>query len=143
MPFDSIRNLLTLCIGLGWAVTAWAAATAPVDLIGLPWLQILLAMLLATWGGLAATAHRLVDAVRAQSLFSPVWPSILADILASSSAGFVVYAIGAWRAWDPAAVSVALFFGGYSGTRLLEPMAAVVVERVVETVRSLGGRRAG
>lgn len=53
-----------------------------------------------------------------------------------------IYPVGAWQASDPALVSVALFFGGYSGTRLLEPVAGVVVERVVDFVRRIGGRPA-
>lgn len=139
MPYDTIGRLLALCIGMGWSITAWAASGA-VDLIGLPWIQIGLGIALATWGGLASTAQRLVAAARDGTRIAPVWPSVLADVLASGGAGFLVYGIGAWQAWDRSLVSVLLFIGGYAGTRLLEPAVTVLVERLIELAKLLRGR---
>lgn len=139
MHYDALSRLLALCIGLGWSVTAWAAATDAVDLAGLPWLQIALGIALAIWGGLASTAQRLVASVRAGAEPVPVWPGVLADILASSGAGFLVYGIGAWQAWDRSLVSVLLFLGGYGGTRLLEPAASVLSEHLADLLRRIGG----
>lgn len=141
MPYDVISRLLALCIGLGWSITAWAAASDAVDLVGLPWLQIALGIALATWGGLASTAQRLVAAIKQGAPVSPVWPSVLADVLASGGAGFLVFGIGAWQAWDRSLVSVLLFLGGYAGTRLLEPAAATVVKRITDVLEGLGGRQ--
>ena len=140
MPYD-LSRLLTLCIGMGWGVTAWAASSDAVDLTGLPWVQIGLGIALATWGGMASTAQRLVAAARDGTRIVPVWPSVLADLMASGGAGFLVYGVGAWQAWDRSLVSVLLFVGGYAGTRLLEPAVTVVVERLIELSKLLRGRR--
>lgn len=140
MHFDTIGRLLALCIGMGWSITAWAAASDVVDLAGLPWIQISLGTALATWGGLASTAQRLVAAARDGTRIVPVWPGVLADIMASSGAGFLVYGVGAWQAWDRSLVSVLLFVGGYAGTRLLEPAVTVMVERLMDLAKLLRGR---
>lgn len=135
MPYDVIGRFLALCIGLGWSITAWAASSGAVDLIGLPWAQIGLGIALATWGGLASTAQRLVAAARDGAQSSRVWPSVLADVMASGGAGFLVYGLGAWQGLDRSLVSVLLFVGGYAGTRLLEPVTTDLIERVAEAIR--------
>lgn len=141
MPYDTIGRLLALCIGMGWSITAWAAASDAVDLVGLPWVQIGLGIALSTCGGLASTAQRLVAAARDGTRIVPVWPSVLADVMASSGAGFLVFGVGAWQAWDRSLVSVLLFIGGYAGTRLLEPAVTVMVERLIELAKLLRGQR--
>lgn len=141
MPFDTLGRLLALCIGMGWSITAWAAASDAIDLTGLPWIQIGLGIALATWGGLASTAQRLVTAAREGNRPAPVWPGVLADIMASGGAGFLVYGVGAWQAWDRSLVSVLLFIGGYAGTRLLEPAVTVIVGRLIELAQLLRGRQ--
>ena len=119
MPYDALCRLLTILLGLGWASTAYAASTAP-DLTSLPWQKIGAGTVLALWGGLTATAQRIVKALREGTLAGPIAPAVLLDLVVSGGNGFVVYSFGAWQEWGVWQVAIALFIGGYAGTRLLE-----------------------
>lgn len=139
MLYSPIGRFIALCIGMGWGVTTWAATTAALDLTGLAWAQIGLGVALATWGGLTSAAQRLVAAIRAGVKVQPLWPGIVADILASGGSGLIVYSLGAWQLWDRSLVSVLLFLGGYSGTRLLEPLATTIAAKLVDVLGRLVG----
>jgi hypothetical protein len=140
MPCDVFSRLTTLCICLGWSVTAWAASSDAVDLLGLPWLQIGLGISLAMWGGLLASAQRLKAKAEAGEVLGVVWPVVVTDVMTSGGAGFLMYGLGAWANWDRSLVSVLLFAAGYAGTRLLEPSISILIDRAADFLRQVGKR---
>ena len=127
MRYDAVCRLMALIIGLGWATTAYAASTAP-DLISLPWLKIGAGTILALWGGLTATAQRIVKALRDETAVGPIAPALLLDLIVSAGNGFVVYSVGAWQEWGVWQLAIALFIGGYAGTRLLDAATARMLQ---------------
>lgn len=119
MRYDALCRLLALILGLGWAATALAASAAP-DLTSLPWAKIGFGTALALWGGLTCTAQRIVKDMRAGIAVGPIAPALFLDLIVSGGNGFVVYGVGAWQEWGVWMVAIALFLGGYAGTRVLD-----------------------
>lgn len=120
MRFEPYRRLVLLLIGLGCGCTAFAAQTMSPDLAGLPWVQIGIGSLLSLWGGLTRTAERALEAIKAEPP-QPfrLWIELLKDLIVSSAAGFLTFAIGAWQEWGVWLLAAALFMAGYLGARLL------------------------
>lgn len=119
MRFDALYRLLACVIGLGWASTAIAASAAP-DITSLPWAQIAAGTALALWGGLTFTAQRVIKVVREGGPDTRLGQAVALDLIVSAGNGFVVYGVGAWQEWSVWQLAVALFAGGYAGTRLLD-----------------------
>lgn len=103
--------------GAVWAVVA------PSDLVGLPWPQIVVGVLLSLWGGLTRTAERALEASKAARDNPPgdfqLWHELGRDLIVASGVGFLMFAIGSWQGWGVWLLGSALWLSGYLGTRLL------------------------
>jgi hypothetical protein len=124
---------LLLGWGVAWATVTTISALAP-DLIGLPWLQVLVGVVIAMWAGMAATLERYVTAAYANKPF--YWRmELLKDIAVSVTIGSGGYMLGLWHGASPAIVALGLLLGGYLGVRALSPAA----ERFLAVVASKNG----
>lgn len=133
MPrLDTRRRIARITVGallMGWGV-AWAsvAATYP-DLIGLPWAQVGVGVVIAAWGGATATLGRYLAAAYEQRPF--LWrPEIVRDSAVSVSVGAGAYLVGWTWQLSPPMLGLVLLLSGYGGTRVL----SVALERMLTTV---------
>lgn len=133
MPrLDTRRRIARITVGallMGWGV-AWAsvAATYP-DLIGLPWAQVGVGVLIAAWGGATATLGRYLASAYEQRPF--LWrPEIVRDSAVSVSVGAGAYLVGWTWQLSPPMLGLVLLLAGYGGTRVL----SVALERMLLTV---------
>lgn len=124
-----LKDLLTFACLLGWFTTAFAADLAKqADLLALPWVAIGVAGGISLWGGLAATLQRALHAEDYKKF--PL--ELLRDMVASASAGFLVFALGMWQKVDVWLLAFYLMIGGYAGTLLLEALMGAIVSKVVK-----------
>ena len=122
--------VLTGCLAAG---SVWAVAQPPPELLSLPWIQIVVAGLIALWGGVGRTAVRAIE--DAQELRDKpgvatgfnLRRELIRDLFVSSGIGFVVYLIGVHQAWDTWLLAPALWLGGYMGTKLLTALGSAVL----------------
>ncbi len=110
---------------LGWgassAGTAALAASEP-DLLGLPWVQILIGVFIAGWGGLSATLGRWLAArYNGQPWF---WPGeLMRDLAVGVAVGMGSYFMGAAYGLKPMQLGLVLLLAGFLGVRLLGGLA--------------------
>ena len=101
----------------------WAQLATPGDLVGLPWPQIAIGVLLALWGGITRTAERALEASKAARDNPPgdfdLRSELIKDLIVSSGIGFLIFAVGSWQEWGIWMLGSALWLAGYLGTRLL------------------------
>lgn len=110
----------------GWATSTYALASAPPDLLALPWLQSLVGVAVSWLGGLAATLNRMVAADYEDRAFN-ARAEFARDGAVSAVIGLSGYWGGMSSALSPAALAVVLLLGGYAGTRTLSTW----VDRVI------------
>lgn len=129
------RAVLVLLItgwGLG-AATAAAVQTDP-DLAGLPWLQVLVGVLIAAWGGVTATLGRWLAARYDGRAFH--WPAELArDAAVSVTVGAGSYFAGAVSGLSAMQLGLLLLLAGYLGVRVLSGAAERLMAMVARQER--------
>lgn len=120
----SLRRVVVATLLLGWLVSVAAAQTvlADPDLASLPWLQIALGALIATWGGMTATLGRYLAAQYDAKPF--LWRAEVArDGAVSVTVGAGAYMAGAWYQLHVMLLGLTLLLAGYLGVRLLSAAA--------------------
>jgi len=116
-----IARITALFLALGWGM-AWATTTIVVtahpDLLGLPWAQIVVGILISAWGGATATLGRYVAATYDGNPFH--WKGeVVRDSAVSVSVGLGSYLAGwSWQL-SPPMMGLTLILAGYGGTRVL------------------------
>lgn len=112
-----IARITAALLVFGWSV-AWATVAAYPDLIGLPWAQVGVGVLIAAWGGGTATLGRYLTATYEQRPF--LWrPEVVRDSAVSVSVGAGAYMAGWTWQLSPPALGLILLLAGYGGTRVL------------------------
>jgi hypothetical protein len=105
----------------GWHI-GWASANtvqALPELTTLPWLQILVGVFIASWGGATATLGRYLAAEYESRPFH--WPiETLRDLAVSVTVGGGAYMAGAWYGLNPMLLGLVLLLSGYLGSRALD-----------------------
>jgi hypothetical protein len=122
-----LRSALSAFLLLFWSVAAYAAqATFVGDLQSIPPAAVAIAVLLSLIGGAAYTASKVANPnVTVKSMPA----EIVKDVLTSIVVGFVTFCIGSYMEW-PAVVQAGLItLAGYGGSRVLEPMLAIAIQR--------------
>ena len=118
----TLTRLTATLLMCGWGV-AWATieAASP-DLIGLPWAQVFVGVLIASWGGATATLGRHLAAKYDNRPFH-LRNEVLKDGFVSVTVGGGTYLGGAWYGLQPMAVGLLLLLAGYLGVRILSGAA--------------------
>lgn len=116
---------LLLCLALAsWPPAALALdAAGELDVMGLPYLQMLASGCICLWGSLGRTGQRAKLAKQEQIEFR-WWHEVLADAKRSVVIGPLVYIAGTMQGWDVWQLGFALIFGGYLGPTALDLWAA-------------------
>lgn len=138
MPLTIRRRLARLTATMlcgGWSI-AWATVAviqeSHPDLLGLPWTQIAVGVLVATWGGITATLGRYLASQYAGSVF--LWRAELArDSAVSVTVGAAAYMGGAWYQLGPMVLGLVLLLAGYAGVRILSSAADRLLEMISST----------
>lgn len=113
-----LRRLTAWLLLVGWGVSWAAVATVQPDLIALPWAQVSVGMLIASWGGFTATLGRKLAAHYESRPFH-LKVEILRDGAVSVTVGSGGYLLGAWYALDAMILGVVLLLSGYLGVKIL------------------------
>ncbi len=133
MWFAHVVILITGCTA---AASVWALVQVPPNLLGLPWLQIAGAGLIAFWGGIVRTSIKVVEDAqhRADKPNEPTGFSLktelIKDIFLSSGLGFSVYLVGYRMGWEIEFLAAALFISGYLGTRLIAAAGDLLLSQI-------------
>jgi len=110
----------------------WALTAPPGDLVGLPWPQIFIGVMLALWGGITRTAERALEASKAARDNPPgtfdLRGELFKDLIVSSGIGFLIFAVGSWQEWGVWLLGSALWLAGYLGTRLLAGLGKAALD---------------
>jgi len=131
----AMRRRITAATAAYLALTApvaWAAVEATramPDLLGLPWLQSLVGVAVASLGGIAATLGRYMSATYEGKPFR-VWGEILKDGSVSIVIGVGGYMAGFWAGQSAEVIAIGLLLSGYAGVRALTVMADIMLERL-------------
>jgi hypothetical protein len=130
----AVRRCVSASLLCGWGV-AWAAvASAPPDLLGLPWFQIAVGVAIASWGGITATLGRYLAAAYDGKPF--FWRAeIVKDGATSVTVGGGAYLGGAYADLGPMLLGMVLLLSGYLGVRILSTAA----DRLLAVVAQRGG----
>lgn len=129
-----IARITGASLGCGWGL-AWATTSAVhPDLIGLPWAQVGVGVLISAWGGATATLGRYLAASYEQRPF--LWrPEVVRDSAVSVSVGAGAYWAGwAWQL-SPPMLGLILLLAGYGGTRVLSEG----LERLMAAIKAKEG----
>ena len=146
-PSVAMRHALYAIVLSNYCVTAVAAvaivSSAPPDLLTLPWAAIGISMLLSVWGGLIATLSKLntlaPDDTPAGRQVRSIYVELIKDLLASTGAGFISFAVGMSHNVDIYGLCVLLFAAGYAGTRVIDAAG----DAVIAVLRAVAIRRGG
>lgn len=121
--------VMTGCLS---AVSVWAVVQPPPDFLGLPWVQIAVAGIIALWGGIGRTAVRAIEDAQ-ERRDKPVVPTafnlkaeITKDVIVSSGLGFLIYLLGVQQQWDAWLIAPALWVSGYMGKNLITSISDAV-----------------
>lgn len=119
-----IARVVAILLGLGWGLGSAAAAhiNGEPDLLSLPWLQVAVGVVIATWGGATATLGRYLAAAYSGSPFH--WRAeAVRDGFVSVTVGSGSYFGGAWYGLHPWLLGLVLLLSGYLGVRILSGAA--------------------
>jgi hypothetical protein len=129
----SLRRITVIALGMGWALS-WAgveAIRAEPNLIQLPWLQILVGVAIASWGGATATLGRYLAASYEARPFH--WKTeALRDGFVSATVGSGSYMGGWWYGLPPMLLGLVLLLAGYLGVRILSGAAERLLAMVAK-----------
>jgi len=127
----ALSRITIVLLLMGWGVS-WAAVTVlGPDLIGLPWAQVGVGVVISAWGGLTATLGRKLTAEYENTPFR-FKSELTKDGAVSVSVGVSGYLAGAWHGLNPMLLGVVLLLGGYGGARVL----SVATDRLLDFIRS-------
>ena len=130
-----IARVTALCLVLGWGVAWGAVAATYPDLIGLPWVQIVIGAAIAAWGGATATLGRYLVAVYESTTFH--WkPEVVRDGAVSVSVGGGAYLAGWSYELSAPMLGLTLLLAGYGGTRVLSAAAERFLSAIAEKRKS-------
>jgi hypothetical protein len=115
----------------GWGL-AWASVeTMPPNLLSLPWVQVLVGVLIASWGGATATLGRYLTATYDSRPFH--WRlEAVRDGCVSITVGAGSYFGGAWYGLSPMVLGLVLLLAGYLGVRILSGAADRLLSLIVK-----------
>lgn len=113
-----VSAFVAACLMTGWTV-AYASVTAlPPQLVELPWIQMLIGVLIASWGGATATLQRYLAAQYEGRTFH--WRGEAAkDAMVSGTVGVGTYLAGWVQSLSTASLGLCLLLAGFLGVRLL------------------------
>jgi hypothetical protein len=126
--------LATWCVLWAWWGVAWTAVEVAqhggvVDLLGFPWVQVAVAVVITVGAGLTATFGRELTAKYANRPFDAA-REYRKDVAVSVILGLGGYAAGlVWRA-DAPTVALGLIALGWSGTRALSAAAGRLIDMI-------------
>lgn len=131
-----IRRITAGSLLMGWGAAWGAVAASHPDLLGLPWAQVGVGVLIAAWGGATATLGRYLAAAYEQRPF--LWrPEVVRDSAVSVSVGAGSYLAGWSYELSAPMLGLVLLLAGYGGTRVL----SVAVERLLAAMAERRGER--
>jgi hypothetical protein len=120
----SLRRITVGVLGMGWALS-WASVEvlrSEPNLVALPWLQILVGVAIASWGGATATLGRYLAASYESRPFH--WRTeTVRDGFVSVTVGGGSYFSGWWYGLPPMLLGLVLLLAGYLGVRILSGAA--------------------
>jgi hypothetical protein len=116
------RQFMAAVVGcsmmLGWTIAFATVEAMPPQLINLPWIQMLIGIAVASWGGATATLSRYLTAMYEARPFH--WKSeATKDVFVSGTVGTGTYLTGWVETWHIATLGIALLLAGFLGVRLL------------------------
>lgn len=117
-------------LGLTLVVSAtWAAESelAPVFLHQLPWVSIVIAGIIAIWGGLTRTTTR--HLTRGEVLAMAFKDSFIA-----AGCGFVAFNLASWAQLNIWLMATVIYIAGWLGAKFL----SAVSDRILEAIRTAG-----
>ena len=123
------------------AGSVWAIAAPPPELLGLPWVQIAIAGLIALWGGVGRTAVRAIEDAQERrdkpgvATGFHLKSELLKDLFVSSGLGFFVYVLGTHQSWDQWLLAPALWLAGYMGTKLIASVSTAVLDQIANIAK--------
>lgn len=143
MPWLIRRRIARICVAsltCGWSI-GWASVnviqTFP-DLTGLPWVQVLLGGMIASWGGATTTLGRYLRAqVESRPFYWKV--EVARDLVVSITVGAGAYFAGAWYGLGPLELSLALLVAGVVGAQLLTTAGDIALHFLRVTARRVLG----
>jgi hypothetical protein len=134
IPLDtrvSVRRVTIAVLCWGW-LAAWAGVEvvkAEPNLASLPWLQIVVGVAIASWGGATATLGRYLASSYAAKPFH--WKiEAVRDGFVSITVGAGSYLGGAWYGLSPMLLGLVLLLAGYLGVRVLSGAAERLLSMV-------------
>lgn len=131
----ALRRVTVTMLLLGWGVSWAAVSVIYPDLVGLPWAQVSVGVLISSWGGLTATLGRKLTAEYGGAPFR-LKSELVKDTAVSVSVGTGGYLAGAWQGLDPMLLGVGLLMCGYGGVKVL----TTATDRLIAVIRGSGDR---
>ena len=107
-----------ICLTTGWSIAYATVEVLPPQLVDLPWVQMMIGVLIASWGGATATLQRYLAATYESKPFH--WRGETAkDVMVSGTVGIGTYLAGWVQSLSTATLGLCLLLAGFLGVRLL------------------------
>jgi hypothetical protein len=113
-----VYAFIAFALAVGWSIAYATVEALPPQLIELPWVQMIIGMAIASWGGVTATLSRYMAAMYHGKPFH--WKGeVVKDLFVSVLVGTGTYLFGWVQNLSAAALGLALLLAGFLGIRLL------------------------